>query len=58
MTSLPPLTTSTVIEPWSVSPASLIENVPSTLSVTVVPNRFFATLARVPSEAAMAFRTT
>jgi len=46
------------MEPWSVSPASLIANEPSTLSVMLVPNRFFETLARVPSEASMAFRTT
>src|SRR3954470_3065038 len=46
------------MDPWSVSPASLIENVPRTLSVTFAPKRFFETLARAPSDAAIAFRTT
>ncbi len=49
---------SIVIDPWFVSPLLSIENLPSTLFVTLVPNRCLATSARVPSDAAIACIST
>src|SRR4029079_2804748 len=54
----PPFATSTVIEPWLVSPFWSMLKLPSTLSVTLTPNRCLAMSAREPSEALMAFRRT